>query len=72
MPTTSAWTGFQPSKNTTAMYINQAHQMKRLNGHKEAAAMKYYGDGAGRDSYIVVDSGGLVPKYVNKGVMGAF
>ena len=54
------------------MYINLAHQMKRLNGHKEAAAMKYYGDGAGRDSYIVVDSGGLVPKYVNKGVMGAF
>ena len=33
---------------------------------------KYFGDGAGRDSYVVADSGGLIPKYVNKGVMGNF
>lgn len=72
MPSTSPWTGYQPTNNTTALYTNQAHQMKRLNAHKEAAALKYYGDGTGRDSYVVVDSGGLVPKYVNKGVMGSF
>ena len=52
--------------------MNQNHQFQRLPGQKEATAIRYYGDGSGRDSYVVADSGGLVPKYVNKGVMGNF
>ena len=54
------------------MYTNQAHQFKRPSGGKDATAFKYYGDGAGRDSYVVADSGGLIPKYVSKGVMKSF
>jgi hypothetical protein len=41
-----------------------------LNAHKAATAIKYFGDGTGRDSYVVADSGGLIPKYMNKGAMG--
>lgn len=72
MPATSPFTGYQPTNNTTALYINQNHQFQRGSAHKEATVFKYFGDGAGRDSYVVADSGGLIPKYVSKGVMGNF
>ena len=72
MPKTSAWTGYQPTNNTTKMFINQNHQFKKSTGGKDAVAFRYFGDGSGRDSYVVADSGGLVPKYVNKGVLNNF
>ena len=72
MPKTSPWTGYQPTNNTTALYVNQAHQFKKINSHKGAPAFRYFGDGTGRDSYVIADSGGLIPKYVNKGVLGNF
>ena len=72
MPTTSPWTGFQTTKATTALYTNQNHQFKKANGHKESTALRYFGDGTGRDSYVVADSGGLIPKYVSKGALGNF
>ena len=65
-------TGFQAKTNSSRLYTNQNHQFKRLVGSKDATALRYFGDGSGRDSYVVADSGGLVPKYVNKGVMGTF
>lgn len=34
--------------------------------------MRYFGDGSGRDSYVVADSGGLIPKYASKGPLGNF
>ena len=43
-----------------------------LPGSKGAVGFKYYGDGTGRDSYVVVDSGGLIPKYSNKGPNSTF
>ena len=72
MPKTSPWTGYQQTTPTTHMFINQAHHAKRPNGHKEATAVKYFGDGSGRDSYVVADSGGMIPKYSTKGVLGNF
>ena len=72
MPKTSPWTGYQTTSNSTKLYVNQAHQLKRVTASKDAVAFRYFGDGTGRDSYVVADSGGLVPKYVNKGVMGSF
>ena len=65
-------TGYQAKANSTRLYTNQNHQFKRLVANKEPTALRYFGDGTGRDSYVVADSGGLVPKYVNKGVMGTF
>jgi len=71
-PAAEIITGYQGKKESSRLHINQNHQFKRLVANKDATALKYYGDGAGRDSYVVVDSGGLVPKYVNKGVQGSF
>lgn len=71
-PITPIWTGYQPTNNTTSLYINQAHQFKKINSHKDAVAFRYFGDGSGRDSYVVVDSGGLIPKYKSKGAVGNF
>ena len=34
-----------------------------LQNRKEATAVRYYGDGTGRDSYVVQDFGGLVCNY---------
>lgn len=72
MPKTSTWTGYQPTNNTTKMFVNQNHQFRKPSGSKEATAFKYFGDGTGRDAYVVADSGGLIPKYVNKGGMKNF
>ena len=58
--------------NPSKLFINQACQFKKPVGSKEATAFRYFGDGTGRDSYVVADSGGLVPKYVNKGVNNNF
>lgn len=33
---------------------------------KEATALRYYGDGTGRDSYVVQDFGGLVCNYAKE------
>jgi hypothetical protein len=30
---------------------------------KEATAIRYFGDGTGRDSYVVAESGGLIPPF---------
>ena len=65
-------TGYQAKGSSSRLFTNQNQQFKRLVGSKEATALRYFGDGSGRDSYVVADSGGLVPKYVNKGVMGTF
>ena len=72
MPSTSPWTGFQPTNNTTALFVNQNHQFKRGSAGKDATAFRYFGDGTGRDSYVVADSGGLIPKYASKGSIGTF
>ena len=34
---------------------------------KETTVMRYYGDGTGRDGYVLNDCGGLIPKYINRG-----
>ena len=34
--------------------------------------MSYFGDGTGRDSYVIADYGGLVRKYQHKGFIQDF
>jgi len=34
---------------------------------KQATVFKYFGDGSGRDSYVISDCGGMIPKYSSKG-----
>jgi hypothetical protein len=34
-----------------------------LNYRKEPTAIKYFGDGSGRDGYVIKESGGLIPSY---------
>ena len=34
-----------------------------LISRKEATAIRYFGDGTGRDSYVVAESGGLIPPF---------
>ena len=70
-PKVDIQTGYQ-AQPIGRMNTGINNQFKRLVGSKDATALKYFGDGAGRDSYVVADSGGLVPKYVNKGVQGTF
>ena len=50
------------------MYTSKNPQYKKVVGSKETTVHKYFGDGTGRDGYVIADCGGLIPKYVNKGV----
>ena len=55
-------TGYQPKvRSNSSLY---AGEMKPYCGYgKEATVLKYYGDGTGRDSYVVKESGGMIPVY---------
>ena len=63
----SPYTGFQTPAAPTALYINQGNQLRRSIPYKETTCMSYFGDGTGRDSYVIADYGGLVRKYQHKG-----
>ena len=39
---------------------------------KEAGMTKYYGDGSGRDHYIIKDNGGLIPIYKDNDYLRTF
>ena len=48
-------------------------QLKQFSGpNKEATVFRYWGDGTGRDSYVVKDSGGLIPNYPTKAPTAGF
>ena len=64
--------GYQRPKKSSTLYINQPIQQTFVTGSKEATAFKYFGDGSGRDSYVITDCGGLIPKYSNKGPQADF
>ena len=32
---------------------------------KDPTVLKYFGDGTGRDSYVIQESGGMIPYYVS-------
>ena len=61
-------TGYNARSQGSRLQINQNHQFQRGASKKETTVFKYFGDGTGRDNYVVIDCGGLIPKYVNKGV----
>lgn len=39
---------------------------------KEATVWKYFGDGSGRDSYVIKDCGGLIPSYSGRSPQANF
>ena len=48
-------------------------ELKQYSGvSKEATVWKYFGDGTGRDSYVIQDCGGLIPNYSGKSPNAAF
>ena len=54
-------TGYQSSRNCTTLY---AGELKAFMGpHKETSICRYFGDGSGRDSYVIKDGG--VPQYAS-------
>jgi len=61
--------GYQPP-GTTNMYHGPVKTF--YPAQKEATVFRYWGDGQGRDSYIVKDSGGLVPGYPTKSSQACF
>jgi len=64
--------GYQKVKKSTTLFMNQPIQKAYVAASKETTVFKYFGDGSGRDSYIITDSGGLIPKYSNKGPQSNF
>ena len=68
----SPFTGFQTCPNSTMLYINQGNQLRKSQPSKELTSMSYYGDGSGRDTYVIHDFGGLIQKYRNKGSLQDF
>lgn len=57
-------TGYQPKERTTStMY---AGPLKSFSGYgKDATVLRYFGDGSGRDSYVINESGGAIPYYAS-------
>ena len=72
LPNHSPFTGFQASGGLDKFYTNQGCHQVRHSSHKDAVAFRYFGDGSGRDSYVIGDNGGLIPKYVSKGAQKEF
>lgn len=61
--------GYQPLNRSTLYH----GQTKQFHGAlKEPTVWKYFGDGSGRDGYVVIDSGGLIPQYSGKAITAAF
>lgn len=54
------------------MYVNQPNMKYHAAAHKEATVFSYFGDGTGRDSYVVANSGGLIPRYIQNGPIANF
>ena len=67
-PAVNIITGYQGLAKGARMYTSKNPQYKKVVGSKETTVHKYFGDGTGRDGYVIADCGGLIPKYVNKGV----
>jgi hypothetical protein len=57
-------TGYHPpKKNARKMFTGP---LKKFKGSgKEATVFRYWGDGSGRDSYVIKECGGLIPSYNN-------
>ena len=48
-------------------------KIKKFSGPlKEATVFKYFGDGSGRDSYVIKDCGGMIPVYTGKSPQSSF
>lgn len=57
-------TGYQPKLAVPSTLF--AGEVKAYRGAgKEPTAVRYFGDGTGRDSYVVKESGGMIPHYKN-------
>ena len=63
-------TGHQP-KYVGSAFSNKA-PCAPLVGKKNTTAIRYWGSGAGREQYIVVDSGGGIPTYSTKNALSRY
>jgi len=54
------------------MFSNQPYHHLSVSPKKEATSFRYYGDGSGRDSYVVTNCGGLIPNYQDPDVSRRF
>ena len=51
---------------------NQSKRFKYVLNRKEATSIKYFGDGSGRDGYVIKECGGLIPNYKDNDVLRNF
>lgn len=57
--------GYQPKiRSNSTMFAGDCKPF--FGAGKEATVLKYFGDGTGRDSYVVKDSGGMIPSYSSR------
>ena len=62
--------GYHPPRAANNMYMGPT---KKFSGNgKEATVFRYWGDGSGRDNYVVKDCGGLIPPYASKSPQATF
>lgn len=62
--------GYKPVPDRSTMFSGP---VRKFHGAlKEPTVWKYFGDGTGRDSYVVKDSGGLIPPYAGKAITACF
>ena len=57
-------TGYQPKERTTSTMYAGPHKAF-FGAGKEATVLRYFGDGSGRDSYVIKESGGAIPSYTS-------
>jgi hypothetical protein len=58
---TAPHVGYHPPRASSSIYMGQTK--KFIGSGKESTALRYWGDGSGRDSYVTTDCGGLIPSY---------
>ena len=63
--------GYQdPPATQGGLYHGKTKQF--VGPSKEATVLKYFGDGSGRDSYVIKDCGGLIPVYTGRSPQASF
>mmetsp|Transcript_13107 Transcript_13107/g.9496 ORF Transcript_13107/g.9496 Transcript_13107/m.9496 type:complete len:118 (-) Transcript_13107:54-407(-) len=65
-------TGYTFKEPYSQLFQNQPHHHISVSPRKEATSFRYYGDGSGRDSYVITNSGGLIPKYQDPDILRRF
>ncbi|CDW73721.1 UNKNOWN [Stylonychia lemnae] len=65
-------TGYQQKSVPTQFFVNQQQHNYSFSPRKEPTSLRYYGDGSGRDGYVIQDFGGLVKTYGNPDTLGNF